>query len=122
MFNLLNEITGGTKTSYDSFRNNSSTLPLCSPPPDIAFANKFFCFTGKFLYGTRNRCEKEIEQRGGLAQRQPAQNTNYLVIGHLGSTDWMHTAFGRKIEDAVELRGKGFPVSIVSEEHWVRYL
>ncbi len=122
LFNLLNEITGGTKTFYDSLKNNSAILPLCVPPPDIVFKKRMFCFTGNFLYGTRNRCEREIEQRGGLAQKQPAQNTNYLIIGHLGSTDWMHTSFGRKIESAVKFRDSGVPISIISEEHWVKFL
>lgn len=122
LFMMLNDITGGTKTFYDEFKNNATTLPLCKPAPAIAFKGRQFCLTGQFLYGTRNKCEKEIQQRGGLTQKQPSQKTNYLIIGNLGSTDWMHTAFGRKIEDAIELKGKGFPISIVSEEHWVKHL
>ena len=122
LFNLLNEITGGTKTFYDGLKNNSTTLPYCKPAPDIKFKSKLFCLTGQFLYGTRDRCKKEVMQRGGITQKQPAQNTNYLVIGHLGSTDWMHTSFGRKIEAAVKFKSSGIPISIVSEEHWVKYL
>lgn len=122
LFSLLNDITGGTKTFYEDVKNNATTLPFCKPAPDIEFKNQLFCLTGQFFYGTRYRCEQEILQREGILQKQPSQKTSYLVIGQIGSTDWMHTAFGRKIESAVELKGKGFPISIVSEEHWVNYL
>lgn len=122
LFILLNDITGGTKTFYEELKNNATLLPFCKPAPAITFKARQFCLTGQFFYGTRNRCESEIQQRGGTTQKQPSQKTDYLIIGHLGSTDWMHTSFGRKIESAVELKGKGFPISIVSEEHWVKFL
>jgi len=122
LFGILNDITGGTKSFYENMENNSAALPLCNPAPKITFKGKLFCLTGKFFYGTRNRCEKEIITRGGQPQSQPTQKTNYLIIGQIGSTDWIHTSFGRKIEYAVELKDTGFPISLVSEEHWVKFL
>lgn len=122
LFALLDGITGGTKTFYEDMQNNATTLPLCNPAPDITFQDKTFCLTGKFFYGTRNQCEKKILEKGGQTQSAPTQKTNYLVIGNLGSTDWMHSTFGRKIEAAVKFREKGVPLSIASEEHWVKFL
>lgn len=49
------------------------------------------------------------------------RRTSYLVIGTFGSRDWVHTAFGRKIEKAVSYR-EAVPLRIVAEEHWVRTL
>lgn len=100
----------------------STLLPLDSPAPSIVFDAKQFCLTGKFCYGARSKCEREIKDRGGQAQSNVTQKTNYLVVGLLGSTDWKHSTYGLKIQNAIELQDKGHPISIVSEEHWVKYL
>jgi hypothetical protein len=34
----------------------------------------------------------------------------------------MHSAFGRKIEKAVEMRSEGKPIGIVGEAHWVEQM
>ena len=44
-----------------------------------------------------------------------------LVIGSVGSRDWIHSSWGRKIEKAVEY-AKLAPVSIISEQHWSSFL
>jgi hypothetical protein len=44
------------------------------------------------------------------------------VIGTFGSTDWVHTAFGRKIEKAVSYRDAGVLLRIVGEDHWASAL
>jgi hypothetical protein len=46
---------------------------------------------------------------------KPQSATPFLVIGTLGSRDWAHTSFGRKIEAAIRCRP---PLRIVSEKHW----
>jgi hypothetical protein len=48
--------------------------------------------------------------------------TNYVVIGTFGSRDWVHTSFGRKIEKAVDYRTKGYPLAIITEDHWAAQL
>ncbi|WP_316675801.1 hypothetical protein [uncultured Tolumonas sp.] len=49
--------------------------------------------------------------------------TNYLVIGDLVSRDWKFSAFGRKIEKAIEYRDNGkSDVAILSEQMWVESL
>jgi hypothetical protein len=45
-----------------------------------------------------------------------------LVIGTFASRDWANTNYGRKIERAVELRQSGSGISIISEEHWKRFV
>lgn len=129
LFELLTELTGkseviktDTGESLENLTHLSTQLPLDKPSPEIIFDSNLFCFTGKFFYGPRNKCEFEIVNRGGKTQIQPTQKTNYLVIGLVGSTDWKHSTYGTKIEYAAELKSKGHPISIVSEEHWVKYL
>ena len=47
----------------------------------------------------------------------------YLVIGDIGSKDWSHSSYGRKIEKAVEYRDtKDTGISIVCESHWAKFL
>jgi len=99
----------------------STTLPLCNPAPEIEFEERRFCFTGTFNYGQRKDCERAVENRGGMAG-SITQKTDYLVIGVYATDSWKHSSFGNKILKAAELREAGYPVRIVSEEHWVRHL
>ena len=36
----------------------ATTLPLCSPAPDVTFLGSTFCFTGTFVFGNRKQCEE----------------------------------------------------------------
>lgn len=99
-----------------------TTLPLCSPPPDVSFLDMRFCFTGTFNLGRRQDCERAVEERGGYAGSL-THDTNYLVIGAYVTDSWRHSSFGNKIVKAVEMRDtKYVPISIVSEQHWATYL
>lgn len=99
--------------------NLSCTLPLCAPAPIISFENKTFCFTGKFAYGPRRVCNEVVIERGGRTSGKVTMKTDYLVIGTFCSTDWIHTAYGRKIEAAAEYRDtNGLALAIISEDHW----
>lgn len=99
----------------------ASTLPVCDPAPDLSFTDMRYCFTGTFLHGQRKDCEAEIFKRGGTAGSL-TQKTNILVIGAYATESWKHSSFGKKILQAVEWREKKLPISIVSEEHWTKYL
>lgn len=99
----------------------STTLPLCDPAPDILFAARRFCFTGTFTFGKRKDCEAAVADRGATTGTL-TQKTDFLVIGEYASDAWIHSSYGRKIEKAVDMRDRGFPVRIVSEAHWRRYL
>jgi hypothetical protein len=100
----------------------ASALPIDDPPPEIVFEMKIFCFTGKLLSGTRAWCSGEVSKRGGLLCDTGAR-CDYLVVGVLGSRDWAHSSFGRKIEAAV--KRKRTPTSgpkIVAEQHWIKHV
>lgn len=45
--------------------SKTSTLPVCNPPPEIAFPDKTFLFTGTCAYGTRKQCQEAIDSLGG---------------------------------------------------------
>lgn len=96
-----------------------SSLPLCDPQPEISFDNTTFCMTGKFECGSRAEVEAVIEALGCACAKGPSRKVHYLVVGSVGSGDWAHSSFGRKIQRALELRAEGHSIAIISEEHWI---
>lgn len=121
LFELLCAATG-EKPSASTEMNRATRLPLNEPQPELRFTGSFYVFTGKFAYGTRAACQQVVQARGGECERDVTQRTNVLVIGILGSEQWMHSTHGRKIEKAVHYRANGLPLAIVSEEHWASQL
>tara|TARA_R110002096_G_scaffold42144_31_gene113860 strand:+ start:1837 stop:2493 length:657 start_codon:yes stop_codon:yes gene_type:complete len=119
---VMQRITGNAK--MNALETFSSALPLNNPLPyTISFPQNEFVITGRFAFGTRRKVGEAIEQRGGIVKNgTPTHSTSYLVIGVFASRDWYNTNYGRKIERAVELRSEGTPISIISEEHWKRFV
>ena len=77
--------------------------------------------TGTFAFATRKDCETAAASVGAIPGSLTA-GTRYLVIGAYATESWSQSAFGRKIEKAVELRAKGRPINIVGETHWVEQM
>jgi len=119
LFDTLRKITGETSEALAG--NMATKLPLTDPPPTVVFSNQNYCFTGHFVTGTRKQVETIVIDRGGNTQERPTLDTNYLVIGELGSADWIHSTFGRKIERAVEIK-KQCAINIISEEYWANFV
>ncbi len=117
---LLNQVVGGTDL-IDNEASFSTSLPFTQPAPEIVFTHMQFCFTGKFLSGTRKWCQRETEACGGIITTGVVRNLDYLVIGLIGSRDWMHSTHGRKIEKVVRYNEKA-KINIVSEQHWAESL
>lgn len=121
LLSLLLKISGGDATKLDA-HSLSTGLPLNDPMPSIVVPEHFFCFTGKFMYGTREQCHKAVVSRQGVPIESITMDLNYLVIGVIGSRDWVHSTFGRKIQKAVDYRDSGIPLAIISEEHFLKAL
>lgn len=117
LLGTLRDLTGDSTLLSEP--NQSTSLPVDRPPPEIVFGGKTFCLTGRFVFGSMLDCEEAIFEMGGTVVASPGQETDYLVIGEGSSPDWIHTTFGRSIEKAVELKSAGAPICIVTEEHWV---
>lgn len=115
---LLTHLVGGTITLLLGCEG-ATTLPLDDPPPPIAYGpGEVFVFTGKMAYGPRYKCVEEVTRRSSRCESDVTRDTTFLVVGTFGSRDWAHTSYGRKIERAVQLRDRGFPLRIVGEDHW----
>ncbi len=116
LLKFLNGLIGGRTEVGECLR--ATTLWLDEPLPEVIFKDRKFCLTGKFSYGKRARCEDEVRARGGICQSSPGKTTDYLVIGSYAEGTWIQSAYGRKVEKAVELRAGGLPIRIISEAHW----
>lgn len=112
LFLLLRDFLGG-KLAVESATSLSTKLPLTYPFPEIVFADKKYCFTGKMRSGLRKICEQRVVAYGGIAASCVTQGLDYLVIGDIGSTDWIQSTHGRKIEKAID-----YKINIISEELW----
>lgn len=98
-----------------------ATIPF-DDNPSIYFDSRTFCFTGRFIFGTRANCEREIIKRGSMAVDGITSKLEYLVVGSLIEPSWAHTSYGRKIEKAIDYIAKGHGISIISEHQWVEAL
>jgi NAD-dependent DNA ligase len=117
LLETLRDLTGEGSPLQEP--NQSTTLPLTRPEPEVSFEGSIFSLTGKFVFGSTVDCEETIVELGGSIAGSPTQDTDYLVIGEICSPDWVHTTFGRSIERAVELQAQGNNIKIISERHWV---
>ena len=118
---LLSTVGGNTAPQYGE-ASNSTILPYTMPAPVITFSGAIFCFTGKFTSGSRQWCESQIVAKGGTPSSTITKKLNYLVIGEIGSRDWMHSTHGRKIEKAIAYNDDGGAIAIVGERHWFEHL
>lgn len=104
-------IDGVPRLQYD----DTPSVPEFDFPDTLDFKDRFFCFSGKFSFGTRTQCEAQVAQRLGKLSRRPVLSTDYLIIGSLGG-------YGAKVDEVNELKRRGSLVRIVPEEHWVKFL
>ena len=117
VFEALQSLTGPVMELGETLK--STSLPLCSPAPTVEFFDLRFTFTGTFAFGSRQECEDAVRERDGHAGSL-RRDTAYLVIGEYASDDWVHSSYGRKIEQAVKMRSEGVSIAIISEDHWTR--
>lgn len=115
-------LVGGENESSTGSLSLASQLPLDVPPPDIVFPDHNFIVTGVFAFGDRRAVVGAIEHSGGTVKSTMSKIVNYLVIGSVGSRDWIHSSFGRKIEAAMKLKETGVSIAIVSEARWRTFL
>lgn len=117
----ISEIAGGDFQATGATGGLSSKLPI-EDVDTIVFPDSLFCFTGQFLFGTRQACQRAVEAQGAVARPNVTMQLNYLVIGTLSNPEWAHSSYGRKIEKAVAYRDRGLPIAIISEQNWLQFL
>lgn len=118
LYGLFCDTLGEGDISDGRSEGYSTRLPFDDPPPQITFPGNLFCFTGVFVFGERTQCEAVTISRGGQCKKNVLKQPMTVVIGGYGSGRWVQSAFGRKIEEAMDYRTKGVPIQMVSEELW----
>lgn len=121
LLKVLTDLAGNDFAQTGSASAEVTTLPLdehCEV--DLRDAN--VCMTGEFLFGTRSKCEEIASQAGSTPYGTVTRRIAYLIIGTNVSPHWVHTSYGRKIEQAVELQQGGHSIRIISERRWLAAL
>lgn len=81
----------------------------------ISIAGKAFVLTGDFSRGPRNKVTEELKALGGIPRSGVSSKTDYVIVGELGSGDWISGHYGTKIKKAKELQSQGKDIKIISE-------
>ena len=121
LIDIIKSLTGEKKDDVDS-PAKSTSLPLTIPEPTVIIENNSFVFTGVFTIGTRKKCEEIVVSLGGEMHKTVKRTTDYLVVGDIGSDQWVHSTHGRKIEKAIAMRDSGTNIKIISEHTWIKYI
>lgn len=117
---LLQQATGDVLDDVEAGAVVTPTrIAFTDPTPTVLFEGSTFVLTGRFVTGTRAYCERQIVERGGLLKSAPTHDTNFVVVGSIGSAQWLQSTHGTKIEAAVSLRDRGHAIAIIPEEEWV---
>lgn len=88
---------------------------ICVVDPVFNFDGKQFCFTGTSSKSSRSSIVKTIDEQGGKYINSVSSKTDYLIVGDNGNPCWAYACYGRKIEQAINLRKRGSTILIIHE-------
>lgn len=88
---------------------------ICAVDPEIIFDGRTFCFTGASSHATRSEIASIVTERGGIFSKGVSRKTDYLIVGAEGNPCWAYSCYGRKVEDAMQLRKNGHHIALVNE-------
>jgi len=88
---------------------------ICSVCPEININGSLFCFTGASPKYSRKEFSEIVTKLGGKFINSISKKVNYLVIGADGNPCWAYACYGRKVEEAVNLRKQGERILLVHE-------
>jgi hypothetical protein len=118
LLEALTATVGGEVAHSNGANSLSAELPYDEPLPTILHSASVFVVTGTFMFGKRGAVCEAIEARHGVVRNAVSGSTDYVIVGEVGSRDWLHSSYGRKIQEAMDYRRQGKMISIVPERHW----
>lgn len=104
-----------SEKEFTHLREKYSISGICAVCPEISFEGKTFCFTGESYRAKRSEIAEAVVKLGGIARTSVSAKTDYLIVGNAGNPCWAYACYGRKIEEAVNLRKQGAGIVIVNE-------
>lgn len=108
-------LTGGRAISAAESVASVPISGLCAVCPTVVFSDRMFAFTGSSERMARKALAKLIAQLGGTFHPTVKGDVDYLVVGAMGNPCWTFSCYGRKVEQAMNLRRDGHPIQIVHE-------
>lgn len=117
LLETLQGISGNRFFDTGAASADGPCLPL-DDDPSIFFRDMSYCFTGKFIFGTRAACERAVMRLGSMPVDTITKGLDYLVVGSMVNPEWVNTTYGRKIEKAMRYRQENGVPCIVSEKQW----
>lgn len=121
LLKMLVDLSGNDFAQSGSVSAEVATLPL-DEYCEVNLRDANVCLTGEFLSGTRTKCEELATLAGCVPHGIITKKIAYLVIGTNVSPHWIHTSYGRKIEQAIALQQAGHSIRIISERRWISAL
>lgn len=107
------------KASTFSKESESTVSGICAVCPHIIFPGSVFCFTGESPRHSREEFFVMVRERKGTPSPRVTKELNYLVIGSGGNPCWAYACYGRKVEQAIDLRRKGQKLLLVHENDFL---
>lgn len=114
-FSEFTTIRGNRAVDLPLNEVNVPITGVCAACPEVRFNDKLFCFTGASQKVSRKEFALLVESLGGHFSKTVRKDLNYLVIGGEGNPCWAYCCYGRKVENAIELRKRGAPLLLVHE-------
>jgi hypothetical protein len=114
-FGEFTELPGHHALELPKSEEPTLVTGVCAVCPEIVFAGRCFCFTGRSEKYSRQAFADEITQRGGVFSKSLTKNTDYLTIGGDGNPCWAYACYGRKVEQAIQYRKEGCRILLVHE-------
>lgn len=104
-----------TERDFTKLRQKYCVDGICAFDPVVEVDGNNFCFTGESYHGTRKELAEAVTRCGGIFRTSVSKKTNYLVVGNAGNPCWAYACYGRKIEEAMQLRKEGVSLKIINE-------
>ncbi|MBB6622542.1 BRCT domain-containing protein [Clostridium gasigenes] len=103
----------------EQLKEDYTVVGICATCPEIEFEDKLFCFTGASTKTTREGFNNIVTSLKGEFRNSISSKTDYLVIGNGGNPCWAYSCYGRKVEQALNLRKKGCKIIIIHENDFL---
>lgn len=88
---------------------------LGETPLNFGLENKTVVITGQSEQYSREELTAILQKHGARVAGGITQKTDYLIVGGGKSEGWLHEAYGKKLEKAIEIMEAGGSLQIVSD-------
>jgi len=88
---------------------------ICAVCPELVFPRRTYSFTGASVKAKRSQMASNVEALGGRFSKSVTPSVHYLIVCAEGNPAWAYACYGRKVEEAMNLRAAGHSVVIVHE-------